>query len=229
MILNPALAVLHYNLYYVNATCLLNIIDIIVQNIVRMVKIQLYKIIPNLFCRSPPLPYLATMHERTPKQFGLLLTYVFIGITAVAMVIGCNASKQATTKFYKAVKLDRIITGKNCYDVFPTSDSIIIKTEYKEGQTIIDTFTNTEVEIINDTVYINKIVRSLRVDTLTRDTGRVIRDTRESDYLREVNSKNVILADRLKQGRNNWRTIALSCMGLIVLWGVFKVIKLYRI
>lgn len=155
------------------------------------------------------------------------LLYFFAAISVIAL--SCNPTRRATNKFYKAVKLDRVTTGNNCYDVFPTKDSTIIKTDYKQGETIRDTFTEVQIEVLNDTVYLTKTIRSFRVDTAYLNVTKSFENTAKIDYLREVNGKNVILADRLKQGRNNWRTMALSCMGLIVLWGVWQIVKLYRI
>jgi hypothetical protein len=170
--------------------------------------------------------------ERTPDKFGKLLTYVVIAICVMAMCIGllsCNPAKRAANKVYKAVKIDRNSAGNACYEVFPTKDSVVIKTEYKQGETIRDTFTEIQVEVINDTVIVNKVKTIVvnKTDTVFRYKDVVRESTVKIDYLRDVNNKNVLLADRLKQGRNNWRTVALVALGILVLIGLWKVVKLY--
>ena len=148
------------------------------------------------------------MHERTSKQFGLWLTYVFIGIAAVAMVIGCgNASKL----FDKAARKDIVVVAEKCNERFPSTDSVHTQTEYIQGETQV--VTDTLWQMVNDTVIKTITYTKYKVDTV-RDTKyfKVV-DRAKEVVLQAQNAEKDVKIGKLTQRSNTWMWLAIAFMG----------------
>lgn len=156
---------------------------------------------------------------------------VVLGLLCLLLgALSCNTSHRATSKFYRAVKLDRTTTGKNCYDVYPTKDSVTTLIEYKEGKNTIDTFTQTEVQVFNDTVYIKEIkyITDTKHDTAYIRITTSKENTAKIDYYRDGWDKEKIAHAESEQRGDVWMWIALSAIGVLAVLGIWKIWKLYR-
>ena len=88
--------------------------------------------------------------------------WVFVPIAIITLLLAgslalssCSPAKRATNKVYRAVRIDRPAAGKACGDIFPPIDSIHTERIYIQGEPVVtvDTFTDYQTLIINDTVY----------------------------------------------------------------------------
>lgn len=161
------------------------------------------------------------------------ITYLMLTLTLVAMVYGCNTEKQTARHEKKARKYIGKAEQKApnelakwCAGRFDNTDSVNEKTIYKPGETITDTVTQTEYEIINDTVFITKerTIYINRVDTHIKTIYQRIVNTAAIDsmgtYVRKVDKKNATLTQQLK----TWRSIGIGALIAIALYFIVKFI-----
>lgn len=177
------------------------------------------------------------------KKLQYAITYFFIGIVIVACLFfsGCNPSKKAARKaaklerkaekhLYKSISLDPMPFTIECAQKFNPIDSIHERIIYKPGETIRDTIVATEIDIIQDTVYITKYrtVTVKQTDTvdLSRfqtESNKAAQDSVKNYYerivgqLRDDLGKSQVSEAKTKEQRNMWRIAALALAGYTLL------------
>lgn len=163
------------------------------------------------------------------KKLHYAVTYFFIGIVIVACLFfsGCNPAKRALKHIQKAERIEPTVPPKYCAEKYPSLDSVHERIIVKPGKVITDTVVDTYIDIIRDTVYVNKVktVTLRTTDTvLTTKYEQVVNRAREAlleaenDSLKQGNAE---LSTRLK----TWRSVA--CI-LGILWGLFLVWKFVK-
>ncbi len=177
------------------------------------------------------------------KKLHYAITYFFIGIVLMACLFfsGCNTSKKAARKaarieakaekkLYQSISLDPMVLTRECAQRFDPIDSIHERIIYKAGQLIRDTIVTTEIDIIQDTVYVTKYktVTVKQTDTvdLSRfqtESNKAAQDSLKNYYeritaqLRDDLGKSQVNEAKAKEQRNMWRIVAivLGCYALL--------------
>lgn len=108
-------------------------------------------------------------------------------------IISCNSEKRALRHIHKAERINRPTVNKYFADRYNITDSTDVRVIFKEGQTIYDTVVNTEIEFINDTVYVKEIkkVTVNKTDTIDR-----------SQYERKQNNALIAKMQDIQDGLN---------------------------
>lgn len=129
------------------------------------------------------------MTTNNNRYFAIIFPSALLAVALVLtlfMFSGCNTTKRAERKLDKSIRLDPMPFIKKCAENFNPADSIHEKIIYKPGATFRDTIFETDVQIINDTVYLTK-VKTVTIKTVdTVDASRFQRDVNraENDSLR---------------------------------------------
>lgn len=145
----------------------------------------------------------------------------FCALVVVIMLIvlsSCNAEKRTTRKaerkLDKSVRLDPMVAARYCATRYSPIDSVNERIIYKAGKTIYDTVLTTEIEIINDTVYLNKVktITVTKHDTVDRTrferaAFKAALDTMERHYKKEMAEKNATIKEQDKKIASQSTTI----------------------
>jgi hypothetical protein len=175
----------------------------------------------------------------TIKNTDRLLIALFIGYILVCL-FGCNASKQATKHYNKALNKDTATVAALCDKYFPAvvvkSDTVtyfdFIEIECppaEDGVKTIPIITkidpdklpkNDKAKIVNSKVPVKtdsgKVIIPVPKTTIT-DTKKSTAEVKACEGEKEKLTKE---KDKQKDGKETWRTIALTAIGLlgIIIW-----------
>lgn len=158
------------------------------------------------------------------------ITYIMIAIAFIGCVFGalsCNPSKRALKHIQKAERIDETVPPKYCAEKYPPTDSIHEKIVVRPGKVITDTVIDTYIDVIRDTVYVNRVktvtLRATDTVVVTKYEQVVNRAKEalleaENDSLKQSNAE---LSTKLK----TWRSIAFILGIAWVLFFVWKFVK----
>lgn len=168
------------------------------------------------------------MTTNNNRYFSLMAIAAFlIALFFTLVLASCNSERRATRLIHKSVRVNPIALSKECADRFPPIDSVNERTVFIPGKTTHDTVVETELEIIKDTVYVNK----LRTVTVTKhDTVKSLKyvQTENKAALNTCNAlaaKETVRADNAENRLKTWRIIGISAIVLIAIWLAIKIFK----
>lgn len=157
-----------------------------------------------------------------------LTTYTLITLSWVLLVVGCNSEKRALRHIHKAERINSEIPAKYCAEKYPPIDSINERTIFIPGETITDTVETTNLEIIQDTVFITKI----KTITVTKhDTVRQVKYEKVVDRAKETALQSDLRqatdnAVKYKQQRNIYGAIAIGlALFILIPWVIKRFVK----
>jgi hypothetical protein len=168
------------------------------------------------------------IQQRTSKGYGIVYVIIFITVCVMLLgLFGCNTTKTANRKFYKALNINQTATANNCSLTFPpvaaTKDSFI----YIQGEDVVthDTVQGNEYLVMGDTVikykYITKTVKI--TDTLKLTANTTIVDKAKEMALQNENTKLTVSNAKQKKALS----ISLWANGilglLLIIWIVKKI------
>lgn len=149
----------------------------------------------------------------------------YLQIILLLFVISCNSERRAWRTIHRAERIDNTVPPKYCADKFKginSKDSIYI---YKQGEPIVIQDTIMQVELVNDTVVLTKVItrNTTTTDTVYRQVKITEQNTAKIVALQGDLDKCNTELTKVRQWRNIWKIIALSCVGLIGLWIIKKI------
>lgn len=145
----------------------------------------------------------------------------------------CYTQKKAVKDVIKAdANYPEVLDGY-CGQTRPPLDSTDVRVIYKEGKTIVDTVTDTRLEIINDTMYKTqyKTVFKVRRDTIYKNThrtevntGRINELESDNAALTATNISLSIKAENEQKRGDKWRLWFFVVAGYLVVKNILKLI-----
>lgn len=154
-------------------------------------------------------------------------------ILLIILLSSCYSQKKAVRQVIKADTHYPAVLDGYCGQTRPPLDSTDVRVIYKEGKTIVDTVTDTRLEIINDTVYKTeyKTVFKVRRDTIYKNThrtevntGRINELERDNAALTATNISLSIKAENEQKRGDKWRLWFFVVAGYLVVKNVLKLI-----
>lgn len=160
------------------------------------------------------------------------ITKIMIVISLAAMILGmssCYTARTAERQVDKAHHKHPHVPAKFCAERFPPIDSISIIKEYIQGKDVVFTDTLVERNYLLDTLILTKyITKTVKTTDTVRDTKYVQQENKAMLVLKKSEIKELgTQVAMLTHSRDSWRKWALVLAGILVLYVLFRIIKLY--
>lgn len=171
------------------------------------------------------------MTTNNNRYFAIIFPSALLAVALVLILFmfsGCNVTNRAERKLDKSIRLDRMPFTERCASDFPGTDSVHEKIVFKPGTTLYDTVFTTEVEVLQDTVYVikTKTVTLKTVDTAVETKYVKVVDRAKEEMQAAVIKKQDAEIAKYKE-RDRIKTIALLVLSAYTLlrwilrkWGV---------